>query len=352
MDLTPRPLLTIAIPTFRRARYLEMHLRQLARELALVPLGSVEVIVSDNCSDDTTPEVVRQALAGGMPLRSLRNAENIGSDRNTAQCFDEAAGEYVLIMSDDDLLVDGILPLLLERLSARDAGVLLLRSFGYDHDFRAEAPSVTGTWKEYRDPADFLQRAGALITLISACVIHKAALEPMAASEFAGGHLVQLHLVLRALLQAPVNASYEGYAVACKRNNSGGYEFSQVFVQELGTIVDSYRSAGLSDQAVRNLESRLLAGYYPYNVWRQFRLSPQQLKISRQHFEQRYSGRWQYHLLVQPVFMLPRPLAWLWGAAATAVGRAASGDLQRGLAFVLSRLRRLTRLSGPDGRTE
>jgi abequosyltransferase len=341
--MTMRPLLTVAIPTFQRSHYLAIQLGQLRKELALVAPGSVEVIVSDNCSQDDTPEVVRQAQAAGLALRSLRNASNVGSDRNTAQCFNEAAGEYVIIMGDDDVLLDGVLPLLLERLRARDAGVLLLRPFGYDHDFRAEAPSSVGRWESYRDPADFLQRAGALITLISACVIHKAALEPLDATQFCGGHLVQVHLVLRALLQAPLNASYEGFAVACKRNNSGGYEFSQVFVNELGTILDGYRSAGLTDGAVRKLESRLLLGYYPYYVWRQLRLSPQQLNISRQHFEQRFSGRWQYHLLVQPVYTLPRPLAWVWGAVAAAVGRVASGDLRRGWAFVGARAQRAVR---------
>jgi abequosyltransferase len=346
--MTVRPLLTIAIPTYRRSHYLDIQLRQLGSELTLVPPGAVEVIVSDNCSDDATPQVVQAALARGMQLRSLRNATNIGSDRNTAQCFNEASGEYVIIMGDDDVLLDGVLAVLLEKLRARDAGVVLLRPFGYDRDFRAEAPSGTGYWQVYRDPADFLQRAGALITLISACVIHKAALEPLDATQFCGGHLVQVHLVLRALLQAPCSASYEAFAVACKRNNSGGYEFSQVFVHELGTILDSYIGAGLTNGAVRNLESRLLIGYYPYYVWRQLRFSPQQLNISRQHFERRFSGRWQYHLLVQPLYTLPRPLAWAWGAAATAVGRAASGDLRRGWAFLLSQAQRMARRPAAD----
>ena len=61
-SLTERPLLTVAIPTYNRAFYLEQNLAQLRSGLSGVVPGLVEVIVSDNCSPDTTPHVVGRAI--------------------------------------------------------------------------------------------------------------------------------------------------------------------------------------------------------------------------------------------------------------------------------------------------
>src|SRR5690349_17462512 len=106
--MTPMlPVLTIAIPTFNRANYLEMNLGRLVDECSCIAPGTIEIIVSDNHSTDTTPEVVARAIERGLPIRYLRNAMDIGSDANIAQCFNEATGHYVQIMGDDDLYAKG-----------------------------------------------------------------------------------------------------------------------------------------------------------------------------------------------------------------------------------------------------
>jgi abequosyltransferase len=330
-----RPVLTISIPTYKRAPYLSILLAQLLKELdKLDRRDQVEVLVSDNCSPDDTGEVVQHMMGCGLPVRYILNSENIGSDHNIAQCFNEARGRYVLIMGDDDVLVDGMLAALVEQLGQSSPGVVLLRAYGYDADFRSESPGTEGSWVSYDSADDFLLRASAQISLISACVINKQLLEPLDANRFVGGNLVQVHLVLKALLQARTGMSYEGYAVACKRNNSGGYAFSQVFVLELGRILDLYQAEGLSLETIQRYESRLLRAFHPYYVWRQLRFAPGDLALSQQHFEARFGGRWEYEVLIRPIYCLPRPAAWLWGAIVAALGRASGGELRRGLHFL------------------
>src|SRR4051812_19448075 len=121
-DSSTNPLLTIAIPTFNRAGYLEQNLEQLRLEMKGVPESSVEILVSDNCSPDSTARVVEAAIASGLKIRYVRNVENVGWGPNFAQCFGLAAGNYVLLLGDDDLLVDGALKLLLDRLSKQQYG--------------------------------------------------------------------------------------------------------------------------------------------------------------------------------------------------------------------------------------
>lgn len=332
------PLLTIAIPTWNRATLLRLTLEQIHREISGLPVGLVEVLVSDNCSPDDTPAVVEQAVKSGLAVNYTRNQGNIGSDANIAQCFNFAKGEYVHILGDDDLIVDGCLEILLSRLSSSVYGVVCFRPYGFEVDFRKEHPGFGGRERIFDDGGEFLAAIGPHMTLISSCVINRKLLSPLDAQHFCGGSLVQVHLVIRAALASGKNLFIDKYMIACMRNNSGGYDFSTVFVTELGKILDSYCSAGLTKKAVAAIENRLISGYYPFYLLRQLLTGAGDRLETRNRFTRRFTGRLFYYLWLAPVFWLPRPLSVVWGAVITVVGRSACGDFRRGLIFAWNRL--------------
>ena len=334
----PTPLLTIAIPTWNRAPYLALNLQQLRQLLCEVAPGVVELLISDNASTDDTRSVVDAAIGGGTPIRYLRNAENIGSDANIAQCFNEASGIYVLILGDDDLLVDGSVVMLVELLQRQDFGVITLRPYGYDQDFRAEHPGGGGRHRVCDRPADFLARIGPLMTLISGCIVNKRLMDDVDARQFIGGNLVQVHLVLIAALAARQNCFLERYLLACKRNNSGGYDFSSVFVTSLASVLDAHRNAELTPKAIRQIERSFLVGYYPYYLFRQRLARGGDMQGAAKRFEARFGGRMLFDYWVKPIILLPRPFALAWGASATLIGRLLSGDLRRGLMFAANKM--------------
>ncbi|RKP59074.1 glycosyltransferase family 2 protein [Pararobbsia silviterrae] len=340
---TDRPLLTLSIPTYQRSGFLAATLEQLRAEIQALDAperrARVEVVVSDNASADDTPQVVADVQAKGLPIRYIRNAENIGSDSNIAQCFNTAHGDYVLILGDDDLFVDGGLRALLDALERREWGVVCMRPYGFENDFRKEHPGGTGRDVEFDGADDFLPAIGPLLTLISSCVINKRLVGDVDAMDFRGGNLVQVHLVLRAAIAARANLLMDRYLVACKRNNSGGYDFSQVFVTNLGGILDSYTANGLGAHAIRRYETRLMVAYYPFYLFRQRLARIGDARATRDRFARRLGDRWLYRFWLAPILTLPRPLALVWGGVATAVGRAASGDLRRGIAFAWNRIR-------------
>lgn len=331
-------LLTISIPTWNRAAYLKINLEQLATQ---IQAGSsrVEILISDNCSSDETPDIVADFIARGLPLRSIRNSENIGSDCNIAQCFNEAAGRYVLILGDDDLLIDGALDRIVNLLEGGQYGVLVMRPYGYDQDFRLEYPGGGSTVREFTDLGKFVVAMGPFSTLISAIIIAKEQLPEVDARQFCGSNLVQTELVYRAAMAAKVNLCTEQYLVACKRNNTGGYAFSQVFVDYLGAVLDDCQKLGLPRAAVHKLERRLLIGHFPYYMFRQrFGEGGEDLQVAWLRFRARYAGQWAFWLFVAPIFRLPKPLALVWGAAAVAVGRVVNGDARRGIYFIVNKL--------------
>ncbi len=98
-------LLTIAIPTYNRAKFLRRLLELLAKEVSGLE-NDVDVLVSDNGSGDETPAVCKE-MGGKMPLACFRQERNVGFDHNALWIVENAKGEYLWMFGDDDLMVEG-----------------------------------------------------------------------------------------------------------------------------------------------------------------------------------------------------------------------------------------------------
>lgn len=99
MNSTRRPLVSIGIPTYNRAAG---NLRRVIERSLAQTYTNVEVVVSDNCSSDHTPELVR--AIEDPRLRYFRQETNIGPNNNFNYCLSQAKGEYFLLFHDDDMI--------------------------------------------------------------------------------------------------------------------------------------------------------------------------------------------------------------------------------------------------------
>src|SRR5665647_1822946 len=93
IDRDSQKLLTIAIPTYNRAEYLNTCLSHITLQLNSYE-SLVEVIVSDNCSSDNTLDVVHSYLEKGFNIRYIRNESNLGADNNIVNCMILSTGKY------------------------------------------------------------------------------------------------------------------------------------------------------------------------------------------------------------------------------------------------------------------
>lgn len=93
---------TIAIPTYNRKSYLEQALDSIRKQT----YSNIEIIVSDNHSDDGTEEFMLQYIKNHstMDIIYYRQNENLGSMLNWENCLKKATGDYLTVLSDDDLL--------------------------------------------------------------------------------------------------------------------------------------------------------------------------------------------------------------------------------------------------------
>lgn len=112
-----RPLVTIALPTYNRAQYLD---RFFSHHIDAFTARGIdfEILVSDNCSTDNTAEIVARWVKDEPRIRSVRQTENIGAYGNFLYSWRQARGEFAIWVGDDDLLVPDVVMDYLGRLSA------------------------------------------------------------------------------------------------------------------------------------------------------------------------------------------------------------------------------------------
>jgi len=91
--------LSICIPQYNRIDFLLKSLHLIEQQT----YPELEVIVSDDCSTDTTQEEIERLVPGyKFPLIYKRNTINLGYDRNFRQSIELASGEYVIVIGNDD----------------------------------------------------------------------------------------------------------------------------------------------------------------------------------------------------------------------------------------------------------
>lgn len=101
------PHLSLCVPTYDRARYLDSLLGALQVQMRDFPYP-YEIVVSDNGSTDATPEVVARHSAV-LPIRSLRHAQTIGCYPNVIHAMTHARGRYMMYLADDDCVLGAAL---------------------------------------------------------------------------------------------------------------------------------------------------------------------------------------------------------------------------------------------------
>lgn len=123
-------ILTIGLPTFNRAGLLEAQLAWLARARKGLELRC-EVLISDNHSDDHTPEVIARWVAqhGDRNVRVNRNPTDVGAVRNIAYCMEAATTPYVWVVGDDDVIDDGAIKKVIDALDAPSELALMVLNF-------------------------------------------------------------------------------------------------------------------------------------------------------------------------------------------------------------------------------
>lgn len=133
------PFLSVVIPTYNRAAVL----RRSVESALSAKAADIEIVISDNASPDSTPEVL--ASIRDPRMRFWRNPTNVGAERNILGLWRGARGQWVVCLSDDDYLETGALDRIIQILKDNpDIGVMSYGAEAVDADGKR-----LGRWEEF-----------------------------------------------------------------------------------------------------------------------------------------------------------------------------------------------------------
>jgi len=175
--------LSICIPTYNRSSHLANLLTSLITQIAASGRGSeIEVLVSDNCSTDNTPDITDEHKD---QIRYWRNSENIGPDANFLKLFSEAVGQYIWLPGDDDAVRDDTIVYILRMIDAYEFDYMYLKTSG----------KIKKKWNQ-RDAIkltnhELLRRVNIYTTFMTSQVIRSIHIKPniQKSREYLGGYM-------------------------------------------------------------------------------------------------------------------------------------------------------------------
>lgn len=194
-------LLTIAIPTYNRKNLLKRALDSIIPQLN----SKIEVLVSDNASDDGTDEM----MAKFFPMvRYIKNSTNIGSDGNFLQCYRESKGKYVILLGSDDRISNGGIDYLIYFLEKNEFDLVFLNFRKFDVTKKEIYIKNSEYIKNYSTMQDiittdrnlFMKYAGHSITFMSASIAKRSLLMNVEKPEqFIGTYFIHTNIMLESV---------------------------------------------------------------------------------------------------------------------------------------------------------
>ncbi|MGD1805512.1 glycosyltransferase family 2 protein [Dapis sp. BLCC M126] len=101
MPIDNFPKVTVCLPTYNSGEFLTQAIDSILEQT----FTDFELIISDDCSTDNTPEVIRSYLEKDSRIKYLNNSKNLGLFPNWNRCLKSASGEYITVFAQDDVML-------------------------------------------------------------------------------------------------------------------------------------------------------------------------------------------------------------------------------------------------------
>lgn len=257
-----QPILTLCIPTYNRAKFLNESLRLLGTQVKdLSNPNELELLVSDNHSSDNTKSVVKEHINKGLPITYIRNEQNLGMDGNFVSCFKKAKGKYVWLLGDDDYLLDGALERILSILKEKDYGLLHLNTYNNKN---------LSYLQEYPQPESFLTDVSYWITFISVNIVKTSYVLDIDFEKYMGSYFTLIPLYMTSALNERINGILYIKALDMGKDYSrnGGYNIFEVFINNfLGIWREMMYETTNFTNNFYSVKRDLFKGFLLFNIW-------------------------------------------------------------------------------------
>lgn len=261
-------LLTIAIPTYNRAKYLEELLNSIYIQIEPYK-DKIELIVSDNASVDNTETIVKNYISKGLDILYIKNNENIGPDMNFIQCFKIAKGNYFHLCGDDDIFTDLAFNKIFRIFeNKREYGLIYLNCYGFNENHIQEMPKKNYKYYYECSTKEIVKRVNYYFTFISGNIINKKIVNKNIDFEtFCNTNLVQLSWILPAVFNTNIHVYIEDKIIAAKAENSGGYKLFKVFGTNMNNIFNYFKKTGVDKEYFDIINRKLILYFFPMIIY-------------------------------------------------------------------------------------
>lgn len=129
------PLVSVVICTYNGSRYLSQQLDCIIQQT----YSPLEIIISDDCSEDNTVDIINTYCQKDNRIRFFQNDQNLGYNKNFEKACLLATGDYIFISDQDDIWeLNKISGMMQRRNTQSDFVYSLSRDFWGDEPIRGE----------------------------------------------------------------------------------------------------------------------------------------------------------------------------------------------------------------------
>jgi len=250
-------LLSIAIPTYNRAFYLDKNLNELFKQYR----NNFQVIVQDNASNDNTPNVVNKYKKMGLPIVYEINEKNLGWSKNFEICFKKVKTDYVILLGDDDVIIDGGINTILKNIRKSNPDLIFMKAFAFNnYNFKKNKKENYG---DLLNLESFLYKSILQFRLMSSYVFKTKYIKNV--NDYSG-NFAHLHVVFEILNKGNSFMLINEKLIACFKNNSdfdNKVNFSDIYVKEFFQLFRKYLINKISKDSMEIIENIMLKKYFP-----------------------------------------------------------------------------------------
>lgn len=292
------PLLSVVLPTYDRADYLTLATAELLDQWTQLPTEvrqRVDIVVVDNGSPDRTREVTASLTARFPHVRVVRREPGIGPS-NTYRCTEYAIGTFVLLHSDDDLLLPGGLAAVVNVLQQHpdvDAVSLNVRDFQSDlYDGSVAFARETDT---RRSAEELHLELGTLLTYISCLVYRRSLIQDIDYSDVYESFLPHAYAFVDVLSRGESFIGMAEPVMAYRNDNAGPYDYVHVFLDRYFALLERAGKRGLAPETVAavkqaHLRRHVLPMFVRVKARGSFGEAQVDWPVARRRLRQHYGG--------------------------------------------------------------
>ena len=121
------PLISVCIPVYNGFLYLGETINSVLSQ----DYDNLEIIIQDNASTDGTWPMLQSLAAAHPQISIMRNEQNVGMSGNWNLVVNRASGDYVMLLSADDLLEKGFLESCLQKIEQEEVDAVTTNHYWF-----------------------------------------------------------------------------------------------------------------------------------------------------------------------------------------------------------------------------